>query len=64
VQGLSGNNPLVNSWQIQVSRFRAVRTDLSNGLPKPDDCFQVVVPNSVIEDHDKDGIKVRVHIII
>jgi E3 ubiquitin-protein ligase SIAH1 len=61
---LSGNNPFINSWQIQVSRFRVVRTDLSNGLPKPDDCFQVVVPNSVIEDHDKDGIKVKLHIII
>jgi len=61
---LSGNDPVIYNWQIQVSRFRVARTDLSNGLPKPDGCFQVVVPNSVIEDYDKDGIKVNVRIII
>ncbi|KAJ1255737.1 hypothetical protein BS78_K165400, partial [Paspalum vaginatum] len=57
----SGGNQLIN--HSQTSTFRVACTDLSNGLPKPDDCFQFVVPNSVIGDHDKDSIMVGVRII-
>ncbi|PVH61779.1 hypothetical protein PAHAL_3G120900 [Panicum hallii] len=37
--------------------------DLSNGLPNPEDCFQFVVPDSVIRKKDKkDGIRAEVRI--
>ncbi|WVZ96339.1 hypothetical protein U9M48_041994 [Paspalum notatum var. saurae] len=51
-----GSNKYYNHYQ--TSTFRIICTDLSNGVPKPDDCFQFVVPNSVIGDHDKDGLEV------
>jgi len=39
--------------------------DLSNGLPNPEDCFQFVVPDSVLRKNDKkDGIHVEVRISI
>ncbi|CAN6340659.1 unnamed protein product [Urochloa humidicola] len=49
----------------QSSRFRVACTDLSNGLPKPEDSFQCLVPTSLpIGEHDKDGIQVGVRITI
>ncbi|OEL17996.1 hypothetical protein BAE44_0020985, partial [Dichanthelium oligosanthes] len=48
----------------QSARFRVTSTDLSNGLPSPDGCFQFVVLNSVLGDGDKDAIEVRARIII
>lgn len=56
----SGINQRID--HCQLSRFRVACTNLSNGLPKPEDCFQVVVPNSIIGDHDKTVIKVGIRI--
>jgi E3 ubiquitin-protein ligase SIAH1 len=42
----------------QSSKFRVARTNFSSGLPKPDDCFQVVVPNSGVGD----GIDIQVKV--
>ncbi|KAJ1261692.1 hypothetical protein BS78_09G050100 [Paspalum vaginatum] len=58
----SSCNQCINHYQ--TSTFRIVCTDLSNGVPKPDDCFQSVVPNSVIGHHDKDDIKVNFRITL
>ncbi|TVU17613.1 hypothetical protein EJB05_33661 [Eragrostis curvula] len=41
----------------QSSEFQVACTDLSNGVPNPDLCFQFIVPNSVLGD-DKEGIQV------
>lgn len=54
----------IDHLQFLNSKFRVVCTDLSNGLPKPDDCFQFIVPNPVIGDPKKDGIQVYVCIFI
>ncbi|XP_066368835.1 uncharacterized protein [Miscanthus floridulus] len=54
-----------STWLIhhyQSWKFRVARTNLSNGLPKPDDCFQVVVPNSVVGDGTGIQIGVRIDI--
>ncbi|CAN6326727.1 unnamed protein product [Urochloa humidicola] len=48
----------------QSSKFRVASTDLSNGLPSPDGCFQFVVLNSVHGDGGKDPIEVNARIII
>ncbi|RCV15162.1 hypothetical protein SETIT_3G035900v2 [Setaria italica] len=48
----------------QKSRFGAACTDLSNGLPSPDSCYQFMVPDSVVADSDKDAIMVTVLIFI
>lgn len=42
----------------QRSVFNVACTDLSNGVPNPDDCFQFIVPNSRHRD-DKDTIEVE-----
>ncbi|KAJ1261695.1 hypothetical protein BS78_09G050300 [Paspalum vaginatum] len=61
----SGQGPNSKEMQCKLtSTFRIIRSDLSNGLPKPDDCFQFAVPNSVIGDHDKDGIEINVRITV
>ncbi|PVH61809.1 hypothetical protein PAHAL_3G126900 [Panicum hallii] len=46
----------------QQSNFRVACTDLSDGMPNPDGCFQFVLTNSVIGAYDRDGIEVRVRI--
>jgi E3 ubiquitin-protein ligase SIAH1 len=46
----------------QQSKFRVACTDLSDGMPNPDGCFQFVLTNSVIGAYDRDGIEVRVGI--
>ncbi|KAJ1261698.1 hypothetical protein BS78_09G050500 [Paspalum vaginatum] len=61
---LRRSSQLISHAHFQTSKFRIACTNLSNGLPRPDDCFQFVVPNSVIGEHDKDGIKLTVRIII
>jgi E3 ubiquitin-protein ligase SIAH1 len=57
---LSGGNQSNNHFQSTT--FGVACTDLSNGLPESDDCFQVMVPNSVSGSHDKDGIEGTVRI--
>ncbi|TVU17681.1 hypothetical protein EJB05_33731, partial [Eragrostis curvula] len=47
-------NQLVNHYQ--KSEFRVVCTDLSDGLPDPNDGFRFVVPWSVLGD-DEDTIQ-------
>jgi E3 ubiquitin-protein ligase SIAH1 len=59
---LHGGNPLI--YHYQLSTFRVVCTNLSNGMPKPEDCFQFLVPASPSGEHDKDGIQVTVRIAI
>ncbi|KAK3137452.1 hypothetical protein QOZ80_5BG0452420 [Eleusine coracana subsp. coracana] len=51
------------SKYYQSSEFQVAWTDLSNGLPNPDLCFQFVLPNSVLGD-DKEGIQIKARIII
>jgi E3 ubiquitin-protein ligase SIAH1 len=47
----------VNNYQ--KSEFRVVCTDLSDGLPDPNDGFQFVVPRAVLgDDGDEDTIQV------
>jgi len=48
----------------QSSVFRVLCTDLSNGLPNPEGCFQFLVPNAVlgVGDH-KNSIQVKARII-
>jgi E3 ubiquitin-protein ligase SIAH1 len=47
------------------SSFRVACSNLSNGLPNPDECFRFVVPNSVVGDPNKeDGIEVKASTII
>jgi hypothetical protein len=41
----------------QQSTFWVGSTNLSDGLP--DDCFRFVLPNSVVADHDGDGLQIR-----
>jgi E3 ubiquitin-protein ligase SIAH1 len=53
-------NELMNHHQ--QSTFRVASTDLSNGLPNPDGCFQFVLQNSVVADHDGDGVKIQVRL--
>ncbi|CAN6331439.1 unnamed protein product [Urochloa humidicola] len=48
----------------QKSRFGAACTDLSNGLPSRDGCYQFVVPDSVVADSDKDTIMVTILIVV
>ena len=43
----------------QSSTFRVAQTDLSNGLPSLDGCFQFLVPDSILEDGNKDAIDVE-----
>ncbi|CAL4902905.1 unnamed protein product [Urochloa decumbens] len=63
LKSLRCGNPLIDHYQR--SRFRVACTDLTYGLPKPEDGFQFFVPTSLlIGDHDKDGIQVRVRITI
>jgi len=48
----------------QWSVFRVVCTDLSNGLPNPEGCFQFFVPNAVLGvGDDKNSIQVKARII-
>jgi E3 ubiquitin-protein ligase SIAH1 len=48
----------------QSSVFRVVCTDLSNGLPNLEGCFQFFVPNAIlgVED-DNNSIQVKARII-
>jgi E3 ubiquitin-protein ligase SIAH1 len=62
LKSLRSGNLLIDHHQR--STFRVACTDLSNGLPKPEDCFQFFVPTSLIGEHDKDGIQVTVRIAI
>ncbi|TVU17741.1 hypothetical protein EJB05_33792, partial [Eragrostis curvula] len=48
----------------QKSCFRVACTDLSNGLPRPSDCFQFVVPDCVVADKQTDTITVTAQIAI
>ncbi|KAL6840943.1 hypothetical protein ACP4OV_029203 [Aristida adscensionis] len=50
VKGRRGGNKLVKHYQ--VSTFRVECTDLSKGMPSPDECSPFVVPNSVLADGD------------
>jgi E3 ubiquitin-protein ligase SIAH1 len=42
----------------QKSKFIVTCTDLSNGLPNPDERFQFVVPNFVLSYDEKDAINI------
>ncbi|CAN6331450.1 unnamed protein product [Urochloa humidicola] len=53
----------------QKSDFQVACTDLSDGLPSPDRCFQFVMPNSGLGDDDddddmEDAIQVKARILI
>ncbi|TVU17691.1 hypothetical protein EJB05_33741, partial [Eragrostis curvula] len=48
----------------QNSTFRVACTDLSHGLPNPNECFQFVVPNSVVKDHEEYAIQVVAQVTI
>ncbi|KAG0517010.1 hypothetical protein BDA96_09G051000 [Sorghum bicolor] len=62
--GDENENLCRSHYHYQASEFKVVSTDLSNGLPIPDSCFQFIVPNAVLGDDDKDYIKVKVCISI
>ncbi|EES19035.1 hypothetical protein BDA96_09G048700 [Sorghum bicolor] len=48
----------------QSSVFRVVCTDLSSGLPNPENCFQFFVPNTVFGvGDDKNSIQIKARII-
>ncbi|KAJ1261691.1 hypothetical protein BS78_09G050000 [Paspalum vaginatum] len=48
----------------QMSDFQVARTDLANGMPSRDGCFQFVVPHTVVGDDDQDRIEVKARIVI
>jgi E3 ubiquitin-protein ligase SIAH1 len=46
IKSRHGSDKLIKHYQ--ESMFEVECTDLSNGLPNPDECFQFVVPKSVL----------------
>ncbi|XP_066360835.1 uncharacterized protein [Miscanthus floridulus] len=48
----------------QRCKFRVALTDLSNGLPSTDDCFQFVVPNFALGEENKETVQVEGRIFI
>uniref|UniRef100_A0A0A9E324 SIAH-type domain-containing protein n=1 Tax=Arundo donax TaxID=35708 RepID=A0A0A9E324_ARUDO len=59
-----GNSHPQLTEHFQKSGFRVASTDLSNGLPGPDGCFQFVVPDSLLADSEKDAILVTARFVI
>ncbi|TVU17710.1 hypothetical protein EJB05_33761, partial [Eragrostis curvula] len=47
----------------QKSEFVVVCTDLSDGLPSPDGCFQFLVLDSVIADRDRVSISITTRVV-
>ncbi|KXG21320.1 hypothetical protein SORBI_3009G047700 [Sorghum bicolor] len=63
VFSLYGDRSLCHSY-YQSSVFKVLCTDLSNGLPNPEGCFQFFVPNAVLGDgDDRNSIQIKVRII-
>ncbi|CAL4902902.1 unnamed protein product [Urochloa decumbens] len=48
--------------QYQRCSFRVACMDLSTGLPSPDDCFQLVVPNFALGEDNKETIQIECRI--
>ena len=49
---------------FQRCKFRVALTDLSNGLPSTEDCFQFVVPNFALGEENKETVQVDGRIFI
>ncbi|CAL4902907.1 unnamed protein product [Urochloa decumbens] len=50
-------------YHHQISRIGVACTDLSNGMPQPDCCFQLpLLRNPVVAGHLKDNVEVKVRI--
>ncbi|TVU17748.1 hypothetical protein EJB05_33803, partial [Eragrostis curvula] len=62
VNNCHGGDRLTSHYQN--SSFRVACTDLSHGLPNPNECFQFVVPNSAVKDHKEYAIQVVAQVTI